>query len=293
MFGYIRPYKPELNIKEYDVFRAYYCGLCKDLGRQYGQISRLFLNYEATFLALFLSGLSGIKPTILPESCIANPFKKKPVMQSNDCLSYASDISIILTYHKFRDIKRDENPVIGSTGMLVMGRAYKKACKRHPEKALTIQKLLSELEGLERQKCPRVDEAAEPFANLMKEIFLYKDMSLDEDSLKHVEFIAYNLGRFIYIIDAYDDLEKDLKRGNYNPLLLNFNYNGQDLEAFKKIIENWVSFNLTYTLSRISETCNNLNFNRHKAIIKNILELGLYNQLETIMKREKRDEESI
>jgi len=293
MFGYIRPYKPEMKIKEYDVFKAYYCGLCKDLGRHYGQISRLFLNYETTFLALFLSGLSENKPTILPQSCIANPFKKKPVIQGNDYTSYSSDISIILTYHKFNDLKKDEKPVIGAAGMLVLSQAYKKACKKHPEKALAIQKLLSDLEALESQKCPRVDEAAEPFANLMKEIFLYENFNLKEESIQYLEFIAYNLGRFIYIIDAYDDLEKDLKYGNYNPLLLNFNYKGQELETFKKDIEDLVDFNLTYTLSRINEACDKLSFYRNKAIIKNILQLGLYNQLETITKREKRDEESL
>lgn len=282
-----------MKIKEYEVFKAYYCGLCKELGRQYGQMSRFSLNYETTFLALFLSGLSEKKPVILPASCIANPFKKKPIIQNNEYISYASDISIMLTYHKFHDMKKDERPVIGAAGMLALSRAYKKACKRHPDKASVIERLLCNLDALESQKCSKVDEAAEPFAELMKQIFLCDNIKLKAEELSHIKYIAYNLGRFIYIIDAYDDLAKDVKCGNYNPLLENFNFDGGDLQTFKKAIEDWVSFNLTYTLSTINATCDKLNFYRHKAIVQNILQLGLYSQLERIIKREKQDEESL
>jgi hypothetical protein len=288
MFGYIKPYKPELKIWEYDVFKAYYCGLCKELGKSYGQPARFSLNYEHTFLAVFLSALTDEKIEMRGETCIINPFKKNPVIKDNKYISYAADINVILTYFKFADMKRDGAALAGTVGCLAFSRLFEKARQRHPQKADAIRRYLEELVKLEREKCGRVDEAAEPFARLMKEIVLCPGVEFDDDKKAYMEHMAYNLGRFIYIIDAYDDLEIDIKSGNYNPILLQFGYDGGPLNNFREKIREWLHFNLTFTLNSISEACSKLEFYKNRGIIENILQLGLYKELERIMKGDKK-----
>lgn len=287
MFGYIKPYKPEMKIKEYDIFKAYYCGLCKELGKRYGQLSRFTLNYEFTFLAVFLSALSDENIIMKAETCIASPIKKKPVIKENPFIFYASDMSAILTYYKFVDIKNDGGHFSGNIGSFVFYRQFLKAKEKYPDKAKSIKGYLKELDRLEKAGCAKVDIAAEPFANILKEVFLYPGLKLSQENMRYIEDIAYHLGRFIYIIDAYDDIEKDIKSGGFNPILEQFNFNDETTEAFKEKAMEWIYFNLTFTLSKISETFDKLELKKNREIIDNILKLGLYYELERIMRGEK------
>jgi hypothetical protein len=295
MFGYIKPYKPEMKIKEYEVFKAYYCGLCKELGRRYGQLSRFTLNYEHTFLAIVLSAMADEDIHMRLEPCIAHPFSKRPVIKDNEYLSYAADMNIILTYYKFLDMKKDEKYLLGTAGSLAFYNQFKKAAARYPEKVSAIKKNLQALDALDRQNCSSIDEAAEPFANLMKEILPYPGMTFERSMVPDLSHLAYNLGRFIYIIDAYDDIDKDLKNGNYNPILSRFGHglkrgNKADFtaESVKKEVGEWICFNLTFTLSEMDRAFDRLEFRKNRGIIENVMKIGLYKELERIMKGDKK-----
>lgn len=292
MFGYIKPYKPEMKIKDYDVFKAYYCGLCKEIGRKYGEISRLTLNYELTYLAIFLSALSDEEICIRKESCVANPFKKKPIMKENPYIAYAADMNAILMYYKFLDDKEDDKSLNAALLESFFKTKYRKAYKSYLEKAEKIKRYLEALKGLEETKCSSVDVASEPFANVMKEVFLKEDLKIGDEDYAKIGQIAYHLGRFVYILDAYDDLRKDLKNGSYNPFIyqcnLSYKQTGDDeLEHTLDEIKEWTKFNLTFTLSAIVKLYEQLRFKKNVGIIDNIFRIGLYMEFMRVMEGDK------
>jgi len=189
-----------------------------------------------------------------------------------------------LTYYKFADIKKDGNALLGTLGCGAFYRQFKKARRNYAQKAEAIDKNLKALDALERQRCGSIDEAAEPFANLMAEILFYPGMDFDKGAVPALKHLAYNLGRFIYIIDAYDGMEKDMRSGNYNALLAQYKY-GHDEggpQNFKDKVREQVSFNLTYTLNEIDRARDSLDLKKNRGIIENVVKIGLYKELERI-----------
>ncbi len=274
MFGYVEPDKPELKMREFDIFRGYYCSLCKTIGRRYGQVSRLSLSYDLTFLYLLLDAMSPLPVGGKRENCIAHPFKKRLVIFSNIFAEYTSDMNIILTYYNLKDKWTDEKNLAGGTGALALTKAFKKAKKRHPEKSSAIEGHLKSLSELEKNGCESIDEAAEPFAAIMRELFECGHIK-DESERKTLGWMGYNLGRWIYILDAYDDLEKDLKQKSYNPLIKQYTFDGKDIQDFKKTILEPINFSLTYSMSEIEKAYSLLGIEKNKGILDNILYSGL------------------
>ena len=120
MFGYILPEKPELKIKEYEIFKGYYCGICKSIGDRYGQISRLTLNYDCTFLALLLASINNEDVLLRRERCIAHPLKKRIVARQSEIIDYASDMNLILAYYNLKDDWIDQRSIVSGTGTLFL-----------------------------------------------------------------------------------------------------------------------------------------------------------------------------
>ncbi|SDZ06164.1 hypothetical protein SAMN05660462_01702 [Proteiniborus ethanoligenes] len=285
MFGYIIPYKSELKVREYDMFKAYYCGLCKTLGKKFNQIVRLGLNYDLTFLALVLSSIDENKEKITREGCIANPFKKKYIVNTNRALLYASNMSIILTYHKLQDDWKDEGAIKSLIGTIPYLSPLSKANKTFGRKAESIREYLNKLIMLEKSKCNKVDEIADIFGKLMEEISVpdYIENKKIERSLK---WIGYNLGRWIYILDAFDDLESDIINNSYNPILLQYKY-GKDEEIgdFKKRILESIEFSLIMSLESIGKGIEVLDIRKNRGIIENIVYMGSRDRMEAILKK--------
>jgi len=274
MFGYVEPDKPELKIREYEVFRGYYCSLCKTIGKRYGILPRLSLNYDLTFLYLLLSATDPAKGNGKMEPCIAHPLKKRFVVSSDVYAEYASDMNIILTYYSLQDKWVDEKNPVGKAGTIALKIPFKKAKKLHPEKCKYIESCLKKLSELEQNGCDSVDEAAEPFAAMMRELFECGHIK-DEKQKKTLGWLGYNLGRWIYILDAWDDIEDDINKQNYNPILMQYNYKGESIPEFKIKIYNTVNFNLTYSLSEAEKAYSLLGIEKNKGRLDNILYSGL------------------
>lgn len=274
MFGYVEPDKPELKIREFEIFRGYYCSLCKSIGRKYGQVPRLTLNYDLAFLAVLLDSVNDETTRGNVERCIAHPVRKRYVVASNRFIEYAADMNIILTYYNLKDKWTDEKKLLGAFGSIALKRAYKKAAGRYREKTEIIEKLLGELDRLEKERCASIDEAAEPFAQIMCEIFQCP-LVLDESRRKALGWLGYNIGRWIYILDAWDDLEDDFKSGSYNVILAQFGYDGGDLDEFKAAIKERIDFSLTYSLSECEKAYALLGAVKNTGIIDNIIYSGL------------------
>jgi hypothetical protein len=283
MFGYVLPEKPELKIKEYELFRAYYCGVCKSIGQKWGQLPRVVLNYDCTFLALLLSAIYEDNMSVKKQRCIAHPVKKHSYIEKNKFIDYASDINILLAYYNLKDNWVDDKQIISGAGMAILGKAYKKIYKKYTAKCEQIEKHLLFLAQLEKDNCKSMDQAAEPFARLMETIMDFEPSGEKNNSIAALKWLGYNLGKWIYIIDAYDDLEEDIKKGSYNPLARQFELSSKPDAQQQIDISKRVEFNLTYTLSAIAKCVDLLNLKHSRGIIENIVYMGMLRKTEKIL----------
>lgn len=283
MFGYILPEKPEMKIKEFELFRAYYCGVCKSIGKRYGQLKRLLLNYDSTFLAVLISSVAGEQPNVAKERCIAHPVVKRHIVKSSGIIDYASDINILLAYYNLEDNRRDAGSLTSGAALLLLKRAQRKLRRKYPDKCDIIESRLDELHRLESEGCSSMDMAAEPFAKLMEEVTAYGPLCNEEKSSEVLRWIGYNLGKWIYILDAFDDIEKDVKEKNYNPLVNQYKYANEDIIEFKKGIRERVEFNLTYSLNQIARAYDLLEVKMNQGILENIIYMGMLRKTENIL----------
>jgi hypothetical protein len=283
MFGYVMPDKPDLKIKEFELFKAYYCGVCKSIGKRYGLLPRLTLNYDSTFLALLFTSLRGDVLKVKRERCIVHPVKKRAAIKENEIIDYASDINVILAYYNLEDKRRDNGSKLSAAAMLVLKSDFKKLRSKYSGKCDIIENRLKELDKLEKEKCSTMDAAAEPFAKLMEEVLDYKEVFKDEKLRNLLRWIGYNMGKWIYILDAYDDLEEDIKDKHYNPLIYQYSYNNEDIKAFKLRIKEQVEFNLIYTLSEISKAFELLELKQNRGLVDNIVYMGMLRKTEQIL----------
>lgn len=265
MFGYVLPDKPELKMREYNIFNAYYCRLCKTIGTK-SQISRLTLTYDMTFLALLLSALYNDEEIITRKRCMAK-LKMVPVVKNSEFIEYAADMNILLANRKLKDSFNDDKNVFAYfASLFISSKTYGQ------EKLTSIDKYLSNISKLEKEKCSNIDQISDQFAMLTSEIFSYKQ---DSNSLI-LQNMGYNLGKWIYIIDAFDDIEKDIKKGSYNPFIYGFGYNNsQTCSEFKKNISENAEFTLIKCLDEVSKAFELLDFKKNKEILDNIIYLGL------------------
>lgn len=285
MLGYMVPDKPELKIKEYELYSAYYCGICKSIKKRYGQIPRLALNYDSVFLAVTLGSLFPSVEDIKLERCPVHPLKKRTVVYKEIVVDYAGDMMLLLAYYKLRDDRQDEKSLKALIGLAALKGTYEKIMKIHREKCIMVEDRLDELSKLERQKCPSLDRAAEPFASLMGEIFAADSIFEDENTLKLLRKIGYHVGKWLYLIDAYDDLTEDAEKGNYNPLLIQWNYqpSQEKMEDFQSRIRQRTEFNLMFYLTELSKAFEGLVIQRNQGLVENMLYSGLLKKTEEIL----------
>ena len=293
MFGYILPDKPELKIREYETYRAYYCGVCRAIKKNHGNIPRLTLTYDSTFLALFLSSLIPNKPQFKDIRCILHPLKRRKIVVNSEILDYAADMNVLLFWLNLKDKWLDDRSKTAWAGMLALKPVYRRLNEQYPEKSSIIHKRLKELSQLEKNRCDSIDQAAEPFAKLMEEIICYPPLCTDEKSQTLLRWIGYHTGKWLYTIDALDDLEEDIKNKSYNPFIYQYNYQGGDVKEFRSFILQDAEFLLIHTLSELARSFELLNFRRHRDIAGNIIYLGMQKKTEAILGRGKCLERSV
>lgn len=227
MFGYIRPADHRLSPEEYERFRAAYCGLCHTLGKRYGFSARFLLNFDFTLLAILLS--ENEAPKCSDCRCVVHPCKAHCTMEETDALDLAADRSMILFWWQLQDHIADHGSLSGikyRALSLLYRRTYRRARHYAPDFDAQVQRHLSDLAEKERALCASIDEAAEPFAALMADI---ADCVDDATKRRILRQLFYHLGRWIYLVDAADDYEKDAKEGCYNPLRYRYGITGDKL----------------------------------------------------------------
>ncbi len=287
MFGYVRPLKDALDEASQAHYQAAYCGLCQKIGREYGFAAQQFLNYDFAFLAMVLAA-PGEEPCFTCLRCPGRPYKKREAWVDDPGLSQAAAQSVILTYWKLKDGIADSGlpkSLALRGGKLVLHGAYQKARTHAPAFDETVRENLAELRALEEENCPSPDRPADTFARILQ-------ASAGEEprpGRAALSQLLYHVGRWVYLIDAWDDLEEDKKSGNYNPILARY---GGDLEAGK----NTIAETMYASLGFAQEAAAWLDFGLWQPVIDNILTLGLPAMEEAVLSgawknRRKRNQE--
>lgn len=213
MFGYVTVCEPELKVKDLKKYRAYYCGLCRTLKEDYGFMGQMTLTYDMTFAVILLSSLYETTTKHEEHRCKVHPAKRQHMLQ-NEITSYAAAMNVLLAYYHMEDDWQDDRKVSSlMTKSLIQGKA-KKIIEKYPRQSEIIQKSLKELGECEHENSMDIDRAAGCFGRLMAELFVWKE-DIWEKTLRKMGFY---LGKFIYLMDAYEDLPEDRKKNRYNPL---------------------------------------------------------------------------
>ena len=217
MFGYLKPYTPELRVKEDGFYKALYCGICRSLGRTVSQSARLTLSYDAAFLALLLAEISGEPFQVRPGRCVLHPQKKKPFVTENDAVRKASAASFVFAYYKILDDSSDEKGLrrLGAKAILPKSRRD----LRRAEKMLQIDRAALRDGFAALADAERAGESADALASRTGRLtgILFSGCSADEVQKDLLFSVGEHIGRWVYFADAADDYEKDLQKKRFNP----------------------------------------------------------------------------
>ncbi len=261
MFGYVKPFLPELKLKDYALYRAVYCSLCRMIRTRYGLVSTRFLSYDMTFLALLsLSAKSSFSTEKHP--CSVNPFKKHSVVE-DDAVIPAADASIVLYYHKLRDTAIDAKGIkkLGAkAALLLFRRAYRRAGTVIPAYDAEVRLQLDRLNELEKANSASIDATSDCFGKILSAL---APMISNGRNPIPFEQLLYFIGKYIYLVDAADDLSDDLKNGDYNPIAVRRHLSLGDYETQyhgevrQMLLDNLSAAALAFELAE-TESCRDL-----------------------------------
>lgn len=284
MFGYIKPLKPEMKIKEFDTYQAVYCGLCRQLGSSFGPAARLTLSYDFAFLSMLSMALQEETPCFARRRCFVNPLKKRFCCSCGSSSRLSGSTAMIMLYYKVRDNLHDSGPAGRLLAVLALpfaARARKKAAREYPQVEEAVSRCMQLQARVEASGTPLVDEAAEPSALALSAVL--RILSDDPVQKRVLERLGYLLGRWVYCVDALDDLEEDLKSGNYNPFLKAWGLSGKSPLPAGCLEEAVAS--LYATTAEIAASYELLSLYRYKPILDNVIYLGLKNSIDIIKQR--------
>lgn len=263
MFGYISINKAEMKFKDYDIYHSYYCGLCRRLRECYGRSAQMTLSFDMTFLIILLTGLYEPRTETKALRCLAHPLEKH-IVRTNELTDYATAVNLILSYYKCKDDWEDEHKKRSFAAAAVLKPQIKAIKKHYPEKVSIVSANLKKLSEQERQGSDDLDMMAGLFGEIMAELFIYRQDEWEKDLRK----MGFFLGKFIYLMDAYEDVEKDIKAGTYNPLKEMFLSDPHFAENCRQL--------LTMMMAECSRAFERLPILLHADILRNILYSGVW-----------------
>ncbi len=275
MFGYVKPYAPDLYVREYELYRATYCGVCKSMRRHTGLFSTLTLSYDSVFLALVRMLYGDRKTEVEDRRCIAHPFRRRKSLRENAALEYTARVSAILIAENIRDDLHDRGFFKRLRALLLYPYAAHAARRaRMPALRAELREILSRIYEMERRGESSVDTVASAFGELLGRVFCAEIREEDRETLYD---IGHALGCYIYAADAAEDYEDDRRRGAYNPYVLA--YGGAPLTDERR---STIHTSLLLTLQRLSSALEYLPLDGADAvehILKNTVYVGLPNRL--------------
>lgn len=277
MFGYVSVDKPNIRMKDFALYRAHYCGLCKSIGKKTcSQCMRFTVNYDIAFLSLVAHNYAKLTPAIKEERCIAHPLGRKfPVVQNNRVQEKIVDVNTVLGYYKVNDDVLDGGGLKYRLARAFLRPKFRKAEARTGELSKAVAEHYRALRKLEEGRCQNVDLLAETFAGTM--------VAIARETLDRCDGIAeemfFHLGKWIYMIDAYDDLERDRKQQKFNPYLL------AEAERGKESVAETARFAMLEEIDKIVKAYDGMDITVSEGPLSNIIYLGLRQRTETVLDR--------
>lgn len=266
MLGVMMVRKDELKFREYDRYRGYYCGLCRAIGQRCSSACRMALSFEMTFLAMLHTSLYEPETTAGKHRCLFHPVTKQ-LMLSNAAIDYAADLSAIVSYYDLRDGWEDERKVDRLAASRLLKSAAKKAGERHPAKKEAVERYVRALHEIEEKNDQNLDAAANLTGEMLAELYVMRE----DVYAKDLRELGFYLGKFIYLCDCYEDIERDIKKNNYNPLISRRND-----EAFAEHCEQMLSD----MMARAALAFERLPLLEDAEIMRNILYSGVWLRFE-------------
>ena len=261
MFGYVTASIKELDQDMQQRYSAVYCGICRRIRIQSGNVARLGLSYDMAFLALLLMSLYEPEETSGDKACLMHPIRKCPWVD-NRYVQYAADMNVVLSYYNCLDDWEDDGKISARLLAQQFGKHVPEIQARYPRQCKAIRDCIRRLTELEKENCPNPDEPASCFGELMGQLLTYEE-DLWAPSLGQMGFY---LGRFIYLLDAALDYDKDEKKRKYNPYLAMGT--GKDWARWEEY--------LVLTMGRCTENFEKLPLVQDKPLLDNILYSGVW-----------------
>lgn len=274
MFGYVTINKPELKIKEYEAYKGIYCTLCKEMGKEYGFLSRFLLSYDGAFYVMYKLGLSQDKINVSNSRCSFNPCKKcMKITCENNIYKIACAITVILAYFKLVDNLHDSSflkKLILYILLPYFTFIKNKAKKKYPDIFSIVDKGMQQQFALEKEECASPDKSAHPTADILSQLFSIDEAGENKENAKQ---FGYQLGRVVYFLDAFDDYEKDIKENTFNPF--------KNCDNIVEISTHTINM----SIGALTETFEKQTFSNFSAVIENIIFDGLNLQLDRVIKK--------
>ncbi len=278
MFGYVKPNYPYLYMKDDTLYRALYCGMCKSIKKANGNLARFSLTYDIAFMSLLVHSIKGVDVEIKNSRCVAHSIKKRPMAKVDELSLILADVNLILAKYKVSDDILDENK--GKIKGLFINKGYKKAIKRHKKVDEIVKKQYGLLTNYEKSNCASIDMVSDCFAKMLEEISIYV---LGESANEHTNLLFYTIGKWIYLIDALDDYDKDVKKSNFN--VFKALYGESDYKSLIKNNYEQIVAIFGSIFSQMTESYQKINFKFNNDLSSNIVYRGIPNQTKTILEK--------
>lgn len=277
MFGYVKPDNPNMYVKDVVLYKSLYCGLCKSIGKYCGQKARLVLNYDLAFLSGFLHNVTNNDITVKKQRCAIHWFIRRPVACPDKLSERIGALNVILAYEKLNDDVLDSNK--GKIKRSFFRSSYKKVKRKEPTLCRLVREGYQRLCDYEKSNGNNVNVASEIFGDMLKDIVIYLTGKYCDEE---IENLSFNLGKWIYIIDALDDFDKDLKKGEYNPFIKEF----PSIKSKKELLQqkkDYIEFTFGDILSEIEFSNKKIKYCFNHDFIDNVLLKGLLAETKKIM----------
>lgn len=283
MYGYVVPVKDKLNIADFTLYRAFYCGICKATGKLYGQLPRFTTNYDIVFLSVLLTDYCKHEVSFENKGCVCNPFKKKTTVCLNALLEKIVATNIILSYYKASDDVLDEGAK-KRFARLMLKRAFKKAKAQMPKIDEIVGAQYARLRKMEVEKVNGIDRVADCFSVLLMDVARELLGGCEDEKLLR---LCYNVGKFVYLVDALDDTTEDFKKGRYNPLITQM---GNFINRKQFIADNLTDLKFMFSscVNRAIECFNGMVFTGANDLLANVVRVGLRSKVEEIFASDKK-----
>lgn len=279
MFGYININQKILTEENKKAYQAYYCGLCRRLKTNCGTKGQMLLDYDMTFMIVLLTGLYELTNEESEITCALHPTKRRTVW-INEATDYAADMNLILAYHNLIDDWKDDKAYSKKALAKMLDKDYERVKEKYPRQVAAIEEYMRKTEEVERRGETNLDAVAGLTGEMVGEVFCWHE----DEWAEELRTLGFYMGKFIYIMDAYEDYDADVRKKKYNPLKYTLKESKEDMDTFVRLV-------LTSMMSECAKSFERLPILLHADILRNVLYSGVWSKYEILQMKKRKAEE--